>query len=101
MTVSSFFDQFPDFVHDPAAPILDEFERLRLHQRWKPGSKNYKKYRYQCLSHEFRSHHGHDHTKLDGWQELCVEVNITPAPASITQCKKVGVMCSNADWRVY
>ncbi len=38
---------------------------------------------------EFTSHYGTDASKLEKWQNVCLDCGISPAPTSITQCKKV------------
>lgn len=85
----SFFTNFPDFDHDPAASILEEFERLTIHRQWKRGGERWKKERNRCLNEEFEHHYTAGVTVLDQWQGLCRELSIDPVPGTITQCKKV------------
>ncbi|KAI9771739.1 MAG: hypothetical protein M1839_002754 [Geoglossum umbratile] len=76
------------FIPDPTALLASEFDRLAQSQGWRPGSKRYRKEQARCFAAEFETHYGHKSEKLEGWQDLCREVEISPTPASITQCKK-------------
>lgn len=89
MAVQEFFSQYPDFNHDPMAPLLVEFQRLSLHRGWKVGGRTYRQNRRKCFTQEFEHYYGQASDKLAGWQALCADVHISPLPSSITQCKKV------------
>ena len=84
---SDFFASYPSFDQDPAASLLDEFQRLSISQNW--SKKKAAKERHRCLVAEFTGHFSSFGTKLAGWQALCAELDITPIPGSIKQCKKV------------
>lgn len=88
MPPDSFFSQYAEFDHDPTAPLVLEFQRLSLQRGWKAGGKTYRRNRQECLTQEFDHHYGHASDKLAGWQALCADVHISPAPSSINQCKK-------------
>lgn len=90
MPPDSFFSQYAEFDHDPTAPLVLEFQRLSLQRGWKAGGKTYRRNRQECLTQEFEHHYGHASDKLAGWQALCADVHISPAPSSINQCKKAG-----------
>ncbi|EED22065.1 conserved hypothetical protein [Talaromyces stipitatus ATCC 10500] len=87
--VRSFFDDFPDFVQDPSAPISAEFARLAAHRQWKKGarSKTYERNWSKCIRMEFDNFYGKEYTKLESWQNICTEVGIEPL-SSVTKCKK-------------
>lgn len=88
--VVSFFDEFPDFIPNPSAPISQEFARLAAQRKWKRGSKS-KKYEInwrKCVTMEFENSYGRGFSKLESWQNLCVDVGIDPL-SSITECKEV------------
>jgi hypothetical protein len=89
-STSEFWSQFQDFNPNPEAPFLKEFDRLAKQQNW---SKNQKRsQRVAAFSAEV-SFHWKNHTVLDSWQALCVEVGAAVGdgvPASISKCKKVG-----------
>ena len=90
MPPGSFFSQYPEFDHDPTAPLVREFQRLSLQRGWKADGKKYRQSRQNCFAQEFEYHYGHASDKLAGWQTLCKDVYISPIPSSINQCKKVG-----------
>ena len=90
MAPGSFFSQYPEFDHDPTAPLVHEFQRLSLQRGWKADGKKYRQSRQNCFAQEFEYHYGHASDKLAGWQTLCADVYISPIPSSINQCKKVG-----------
>ncbi|EEA26182.1 hypothetical protein TMatcc_005571 [Talaromyces marneffei ATCC 18224] len=85
--VISFFDDFPDFVPDPSAGIRKNFARLAAHRQWKTSSKKYKRNWNKYVRMEFDKAYGTNHTRLESWQNLCIEVGIGHL-SSITQCKK-------------
>lgn len=87
--VSRYWARFPGFIHDPSAPLSEEFERLSTYMGWSKKSKKQQKRQAECYSIEFETHFGTNANNLEAWQDLCLEVGIEPIPTSITQCKKV------------
>jgi len=87
----SFFDRFPNFSANNAAPIQDESDRLAKSQGWGKKSDEYKAQCLTCLTMEFDRYYGHlTNNNLEGWQMLCAELLPgTPLPGSVNQCKKV------------
>ncbi|KAI9846703.1 MAG: hypothetical protein M1837_003758 [Sclerophora amabilis] len=99
---SAFFEDFPDFAHDPAAPSLErEFRRLAIHRGWAQGSKTWKQQHGRCLVAAFKANFEEGSTKLQRWQALCREVGLGSTVTegvggggggsgleSITACKK-------------
>ena len=94
---TTYFDKFRSagFIPDPTASILTEFKRLAKLRGWKVGTKQYYHHKSQCFAGEFETHYGNKTERLEGWQSLCWEVGIEPAPGSVTQCKKASnyIMC--------
>lgn len=89
----SYWSQFPEFDHNPNAPIKVEFNRLAEMKDW-DGKKDQKKAKYRkewikCFRSEFGKHYGSDDSSLEGWQSLCGEVGLDDIPETITKCKKV------------
>ena len=94
--VPTYFDTFRStgFIPDPTASVLTEFKRLAKLRGWKEGSKQYRRHKSQCFAGEFETHYGNKTERLEGWQNLCYEVGIDPAPPSVTQCKKASILCA-------
>ena len=93
MPPGSFFAQYPQFNHDATAPLVAEFERLRLQRGWKMGGKKYRQSRQSCFVQEFDYYYGNGGSdRLAGWQALCDDVGISPVPLSIRQCKKASLL---------
>ncbi|KAI9870699.1 MAG: hypothetical protein M1830_003907 [Pleopsidium flavum] len=88
MAPSALFASFANFEPDPTALLTEEFSRLAVARHWQPGSKKYRTNQRRCFIEEFQTHWGTDTSSLEIWQALSAEVGITPAPSSITQCKK-------------
>ncbi|KAL8736637.1 MAG: hypothetical protein Q9166_000003 [cf. Caloplaca sp. 2 TL-2023] len=90
MSQSTFFDQYPRFRQDNAAPILDEFRRLSQTQKWGNKFPQWRVKRKECLLAEFELHFGsvESNNKLVGWQGLCQELRIHGNLPSIKKCKK-------------
>lgn len=88
--MSIYWSRSAGFNLDPTAGILSEFNRLSIHEGWSLKSKvRNRRFAEACeaeFEHHFQTLAGAD--KLQTWQLLCVEVEINPAPPSITQCKK-------------
>lgn len=89
MSESAFFASFPDFAHNPAAPISEEFSRLAAQRCWKKGSKTWKKSWSRCMNDEYDRLVGKSLTGLEGWVQLCSELGIDGEFTSIRQCKMV------------
>lgn len=89
---ATYFDRFPEFKVNNAAPIRDEFRRLAKEQGWGKKSANFKTQHLMCMTMEFDRYHGQlTSTNLQAWQQLCIEIaRDQPVPGSITKCKKVG-----------
>jgi hypothetical protein len=89
--MSTYWARSVNFNPDPTASILDEFNRLSIHEGWSlKGKARNKRFAEACeadFDHHFQVVAGAD--KLQTWQLLCIEVGVSPAPPSITQCKKV------------
>jgi hypothetical protein len=87
--INDFSARYPGFQPDNTETLDEEFNRLSIHNGWSKKSKKHSKRRAEFYAAEFAAYYGTDGTKLQGWQALCEEVGIVPAPLSITQCKKV------------
>ncbi|KAK5936607.1 hypothetical protein PMZ80_011135 [Knufia obscura] len=85
---AGYFGRFGGFEHDESASLVEEFDRLALHQSWSSKSKRYRQEKQKCFAEEFHRHYGKDTNKLSNWQHLCREVGIEPQK-SITQCKRM------------
>ncbi|RAR03829.1 alpha/beta hydrolase fold domain-containing protein [Stemphylium lycopersici] len=83
----SWFSKFPPFLYDPTAGLKSNFDRLAADRKW--GKKLQKKRWAECQEEEFGHAYGSDFTKLEAWQNLCIEVYIINPPDSIKQCKNV------------
>jgi hypothetical protein len=91
LSMPSYWSLFPEFDHDPNAPIKDEFDRLAKLKRWM-GKKKKEKRREEwakCFSSEFETHYGKDASSLAGWQSLCSEVGLDDIPESVQGCRSV------------
>ena len=101
LSMPSYWGLFPNFDHNPNAPVQDEFQRLAELKDWM-GKKKKEKYRKEwgkCFSSEFNKHFGRDATSLDGWQSLCSEVGLDDIPETVQGCKKVGDCLYRFGWR--
>ncbi|KAJ7030195.1 hypothetical protein C8F04DRAFT_1114195 [Mycena alexandri] len=87
--MSTYWDSYPNFVHNPTAPVQKEFKLLAAQCGWKVGGAQYKREWARCGREEFIRYFGSEEKGLDGWQGLCATVGIEEIPNSITQCKKV------------
>ncbi|KAJ7160550.1 hypothetical protein C8R43DRAFT_1105187 [Mycena crocata] len=87
--MSTYWDTYPDFVHNPTAPLQQEFRRLAEERGWTKGGSRYKKEWGRCGRDEFAHHFGRDDNRLAGWQAMCVMVGVEDAPDSIKRCKEV------------
>ena len=93
----SWFSQYPNFVHDPHAPLQDEFNRLAQERNWKVDGTRYRKEWRRCVEDSFTGYFGSDASRLEGWQALCIKVSIADVPPSITGCRKVSDAASPSD----
>ncbi|KAJ5950406.1 uncharacterized protein N7479_008819 [Penicillium vulpinum] len=88
MENSDYFLRFPTFKRAPSVSANVEFARLANQMNWKKDSKVYKQERAKFLVAEFNVHYGADPTKLENWQALCIELDISEPIESITKCRK-------------
>ncbi|CAL1699418.1 unnamed protein product [Somion occarium] len=90
--LDKFFSQFPTFRYRPDAPVNDEFNRLRIHEGWKPRSRMstamYTKFR-EALVDEFNDRYGKDENRIESWQLLCTMLRIDPIPTTLWKCREV------------
>lgn len=82
----AFWNNFLSFVPEPAAPFVDEFNRLAKHRRWRKKEK--REYLAKALTAEI-DFHSDKSSGLVRWKRLCQEVRVGSEPESITKCKKV------------
>jgi hypothetical protein len=91
--MSSYWDSYPDFDHNPTAPVRDEFQRLAKLTGWMGKGKAKKATCREewgrCFQSEFEKYYGTDTSSLVGWQTLCREVGLNIIPESVTKCKRV------------
>jgi len=90
----AWFQQFENFVHDPTVGIRSNFERLAAQRSW--GNRLKQRRWAECQEEEFGYAYGTNTTKLEIWQRLCREVHISDPPDSITQCRQVRRVVSDA-----
>ncbi|KAL4892539.1 hypothetical protein BDV59DRAFT_43349 [Aspergillus ambiguus] len=89
MPPRGFFDAFPDFEVDPNIPISEEFKRLARKRQWKQGSKIWRKMWNRFINLEYdRYFGGSTPAGLEGWRQLCDELDLEGPFSSITHCKK-------------
>lgn len=103
MAEQKYFDRYPTFEPDPNAGLLKNFEQLTISNGWQPNSKKHKKERKAYLIAAAETHiesidSGGAAERLAGLQGLCRELQISPIPTSITQCKKVFHERSDVAW---
>jgi hypothetical protein len=93
LPMSSYWSLFPDFDHNPNAPIKDEFQRLAKLKGWtgrdEQKKKNYRREWGKCFNSEFEKYYGGDASVLAGWQSLCFEVGLDVIPESVHECRQV------------
>ncbi|KAJ7159692.1 hypothetical protein C8R46DRAFT_1108902 [Mycena filopes] len=87
--MSTYWDSYPNFVHNPAGQLQKEFKLLAKQCGWKADGAQYKREWARCGREEFTHHFGSEENRLEGWQALCQTVGLEDIPTSITQCKKV------------
>ena len=85
----TFWDEFPPFVPRPAAPFVQEFNRLANQEGW--GKKKKRGYLAKALSEEI-DFHSDVPRGLNRWRRLCHELGVSGEPESITRCKKVSLV---------
>jgi hypothetical protein len=83
---AGYFAQY-GFKQNPDLTFIANFERFAITQGWSKMEK--KSRRPEAFEAEFDLYVGTDVTKLEGWQRMCKNCLIEPAPPSIKQCKKV------------
>ena len=91
MSVDDSFSRFQGFEQRPHASVLKEFKRLCVFMGWKSNSRHQQAMKVECLAKQLALRFNDDASKLENWQQLCVELYIDPAPPSIKQCKKVSI----------
>ncbi|KAJ7691309.1 hypothetical protein B0H17DRAFT_1133831 [Mycena rosella] len=89
--MSAYWNSHPNFLHNPKAPLQQEFKLLAAHEGWKIGGSRYKKEWERCGRDEFSHQFGSEDSQLSGWQAMChgILVRVTEVPDSINQCRKV------------
>lgn len=87
---NSFFAKFVvgGFRRNTNASFDEEFNDLARHMGWSKTSKQFRKNRILAAKQEVEVNYGSG-SKLQGWQQLCEDVGIGPAPSSVKQCKNV------------
>ncbi|KAJ5974693.1 hypothetical protein N7481_011903 [Penicillium waksmanii] len=88
MEKADYFIRFPAFQRAPMLSSNSEFSLLAREMNWKKDSRRYRKERANFLASEFNIYYGSNATKLENWQALCVELDISDSIGSITQCRK-------------
>jgi hypothetical protein len=104
METADYFIRFPAFQRAPMLSSNSEFSLLAQEMNWKKDSKRYRKERANFLASEFNIHYGSNATKLENWQALCLELDMTDSIRSITQCRKVSNILmspSSFSWFLY
>lgn len=96
-----FFHSYPSFRYDHRLSPAISFKLLRAHLQkrrgWKfKGSKDRQLWcRYQdSLKQEFEVWFGDD-DEMEAWHRLCRAIRISPLPATIALCRKVGCPISS------
>ncbi|KAJ7742922.1 hypothetical protein B0H14DRAFT_2988224 [Mycena olivaceomarginata] len=85
--MSTYWDAYPNFVHNATAPLRQEFDLLAAQRGW--GEQKYQKEWKRCGMEEFSHYFGRDDNRLAGWQAMCAFVRANEVPDSITKCKQV------------
>jgi hypothetical protein len=85
----TFWDKFPPFIPRPAAPFVEEFNRLANQEGW--GTKRKRRYLAKALSDEI-DFHSEVSRGLVRWRRLCHELGVSSELESITRCKKVSLV---------
>ncbi|KAJ6605345.1 hypothetical protein DFH09DRAFT_1121168 [Mycena vulgaris] len=80
--MSVYWNSYPNFLHNPTAPLQQEFKLLAAQEGWEVGGSRYKKEWERCGQEEFSHHFGCD-------DKRCVMMRVKEVPDSITQCRKV------------
>lgn len=84
----SFFEQFPEFDYKPESSLKKNFARLARSQHWEWNGEEYREQLSRMMEGEFARFYGTT-TSRKGWQTLCEDLGIDPAPYSIDDCKEV------------
>jgi hypothetical protein len=86
-SAGSWFLNFSPFIYNPTANLANNSSRLSAQRNW---SRRLKRKRWNaCALTEFDNAYSTDTTKLEKWQQLCLDCKILEPPGIITQCKKV------------
>lgn len=90
-----YLSAFTDFIPDPNAPLLADFDRLARLQGWSCNTKQFKKERNAYLKVEFDIYLGILDTEdeLVRLQALCKDLGVRRPRKqldSLTKCKKAG-----------
>ncbi len=94
MAEQAYFRKFQGFQPDPQATLIENWENLVAWRGWKQDSKKYRKAKkdyMKALAEDYIDsiEEGGAPEKLAGLQGLCGDLNVSPIPTSITQCRKV------------
>ncbi|KAJ7806075.1 hypothetical protein B0H14DRAFT_2876952 [Mycena olivaceomarginata] len=86
--MSTYWDAYPNFVHNATAPLRHEFELLAAQRGW--GEQNTKRNGSAVGWRSFLTILGATTIGWPGWQAMCAFVRANEVPDSITKCKQVG-----------
>ncbi|KAF7300037.1 hypothetical protein MKEN_01326500 [Mycena kentingensis (nom. inval.)] len=83
----SFWDDYPNFQHQPSAPIRSEFNRLADEMGWR--KKTRKEQWGRCGQVEFERYFGANEPDLAAWQAMLAFCGVEQkvVPDSVTKCK--------------
>jgi hypothetical protein len=91
--VLSFFELYPTFTYNRAAPsAASEFRRLCEHKGWEKGNADQKvawRDFQDALARQFNSLYGVDVDNLKLWQRVCSTLKIAPLPANLEDAQEV------------
>ena len=91
--ILSFFEMYPTFTYNRAAPSsATEFRRLCEHKGWEKGNPDQKiawRDFQNALARRFNSLYGVDVDNLKLWQRLCSTLKIEPLPANLEDAQEV------------
>ena len=98
MAEQAYFSRFQAFAPNPDATLIENFQQLAISKSWGKKSKKFKEERKSYMLALAETHlgsidRGGTAERLVALQGLCEELGISPAPSSITQCKKVCYEC--------
>ena len=78
----------PALTEQPSSSFWDELDQLARQKGWSKKSKDFREHKVLATEQEIRSIYG-ECSQLQGWQQLCDDIGITPIPSSIKKCKVV------------